>query len=141
MIRHGEQSERDGRPGVVLLHSGVADHRMWEPQVASLASSYRVLAPDLRGFGQHPHQPGPFSHAEDVLELLDQVGLEEAALVGSSFGGRVALETAATAPDRVSALVLVCTASAVFRRHRTSRPSVRPRTVCWRRATCPARSS
>ena len=140
MILHGEQSERDGRPGVVLLHSGVADHRMWEPQVASLASSYRVLAGPAR-FRPAPHQPGPFSHAEDVLELLDQVGLEEAALVGSSFGGRVALETAATAPHRVSALVLVCTAFAVFRRHRTSRPSVRPRTVCWRRATCPARSS
>lgn len=110
MIPHGEHGEHDGRPAVVLLHAGVADHRMWEPQVASLASSYRVLTPDLRGFGQHPHQPGPFSHAEDVLALLDQVGVEQAALVGSSFGGRVALETAATAPDRVSALVLLCTA-------------------------------
>lgn len=95
---------------MVLLHSGVADHRMWEAQAAALTARYRVLAPDLRGFGDRPHEPGPFSHAADVLDLLDREGVDSAALVGSSFGGRVALETAASAPERVSALVLLCTA-------------------------------
>ena len=98
-------------PAVVLLHSGVADSRMWEPQVRALEKRFRVLAPDLRGFGDRPHEPGPFSHADDVLALLDAEGVERAALVGSSFGGRVALEVATTAPDRVSALVLLCAAA------------------------------
>ena len=98
-------------PAVVLLHSGVADSRMWEPQVRALEKRFRVLAPDLRGFGDRPHEPGPFSHADDVLALLDAEGVERAALVGSSFGGRVALDVATTAPDRVSALVLLCAAA------------------------------
>ena len=99
------------RPAVVLLHAGVADSRMWEAQRKALESRYAVLAPDLRGFGERPHEPGPFSHTDDVLALLDQHGFESAALVGSSFGGRVALETASAAPARVSALVLLCAAA------------------------------
>jgi 3-oxoadipate enol-lactonase len=98
-------------PAVLLLHAGVADRRMWEPQVRALEGRFRVLAPDLRGFGARPHEPGPFSHADDVLALLGAAGIERAAVVGSSFGGRVALEVAATAPDRVSALVLLCAAA------------------------------
>jgi pimeloyl-ACP methyl ester carboxylesterase len=95
----------------VLLHAGVTDSRMWEAQRRALESRYAVLAPDLRGFGGRPHEPGPFSHTDDVLALLDQHGIEQAALVGSSFGGRVALETASAAPERVSALVLLCAAA------------------------------
>ena len=98
-------------PAVVLLHAGVADRRMWAPQVRALEGRFRVLAPDLRGFGDRPHEPGPFSHADDVLGLLDAAGIERAAVVGSSFGGRVALEVAAAAPDRVGALVLLCAAA------------------------------
>ena len=96
---------------MVLLHSGVADCRMWQPQVRALGTRFRVLAPDLRGFGDRPHESGPFSHADDILALLDAEGIERAAVVGSSFGGRVALEVAATAPDRVRALVLLCAAA------------------------------
>lgn len=108
-----ELTEETGteRPAVVLLHSAVCDRRMWDAQVAALEARYRVLAPDLRGFGDRPHQPGPFSHAEDVLALLDSEGLERAAIVGSSYGGRVALEVATVAPERVLALVLLCAAA------------------------------
>ena len=101
----------DPRPAVVLLHAGVADSRMWEVQRRALGSRYAVLAPDLRGFGERAHEPGPFSNTDDVLALLDEHGVERAALVGSSFGGRVALETASAAPERVSALVLLCAAA------------------------------
>jgi 3-oxoadipate enol-lactonase len=104
------------RPAVVLLHSGVADSRMWEAQRAVLEDRYAVLAPDLRGFGQRVHEPGPFSHVDDVLALLDAHDLERAALVGASFGGRVALETATAAPERVSALVLLCAAAPLLPR-------------------------
>lgn len=71
---------------MVLLHAGVADSRMWEAQARALDPRFRVLAPDLRGFGDRPHEPGQFSHAEDVLALLDAEGLEHAAVVGASFG-------------------------------------------------------
>ena len=70
------------QPAVVLLHSGVADHRMWDTQVAALRDRYRVLAPDLRGFGARSHEPGPFSHAGDVLALLDSEERDEADTLG-----------------------------------------------------------
>lgn len=95
---------------VVLLHSGVCDRRMWEPQAAVLATSYRVIRPDLRGFGETPLPGEQYSFADDVLALLDHLRLERAALVGSSLGGRVALEVAVKAADRVTALILLCPA-------------------------------
>ncbi|WP_404382354.1 alpha/beta hydrolase [Knoellia locipacati] len=99
----------DGTP-VVLLHAGVADRRMWAPVVPELAAAHRVVAPDLRGFGDSP-QPGEvYADADDVVHLLDALGIERAAVVGASFGGRVALEVATRHPHRVSALVLLCPA-------------------------------
>ncbi len=98
-----------GRP-VVLLHSSVADRRMWEPQVPALADRFLVVWPDLRGFGDSPPEPGRFSDADDVIALLDHLGLESVAIVGASYGGRVALETAVTHPARVARLGLLCPA-------------------------------
>lgn len=89
---------------VLLLHAGIADSRMWEPQVAPLeATGRRVLAPDLRGFGRRPAATEPFSYARDAVALLDG----PAALVGCSLGGRVALEVALLRPDLVQRLVLI----------------------------------
>jgi 3-oxoadipate enol-lactonase len=98
----------EGR-AVCLIHSGVCDRRMWEPQWQALAARFRVVRPDLRGFGETALGEGPFDHAGDVLELLDRLGIEQTALVGSSLGGRVALEAAAAQPERVERLVLLCT--------------------------------
>jgi 3-oxoadipate enol-lactonase len=95
---------------VLLLHSGVADRRMWRPQWDALADRFRVVRCDLRGFGDTPLPPERFSNAGDVAELLDHLGIDRAAVVGSSFGGRVALEVAATHPGRVQRLVLLCPA-------------------------------
>lgn len=97
-------------PPVLLLHSGVCDRRMWRPQVKVLARSHRVVAPDLAGFGDTPLRPGPLSNAEDLIGLLDRLGIETTAVVGSSFGGRVALELTHAAPERVTSLVLLCAA-------------------------------
>ena len=94
----------------VLLHAGVCDRRMWDGVVPALhGEGHQVVAPDLRGFGSRPPGPAPFSHAGDVLALLDGLGAERADLVGASFGGLVALEVAALAPERVRSLALVCT--------------------------------
>ncbi|WP_426404104.1 alpha/beta fold hydrolase [Streptomyces sp. R-07] len=96
-----------GPSTVVLLHSGVCDRRMWDGQFPALAAAgHRVVRCDLRGFGGSPID-APHTHAEDVRELLDHLGAERAAVVGSSFGGRVALELAAAHPGRVSALALL----------------------------------
>lgn len=99
---------------LVLLHSGVCDRRMWEPQWAPLSQSFRVVRPDLRGFGETPLPPGRFAFAHDVVELLDALGIERACVVGSSLGGRVALELATMAADRVERLVLLCSALGGF---------------------------
>lgn len=97
-------------PAVVLLHAGVADRRMWDAVTPALAHSFRVIRPDLRGFGQTPMPPGPYADADDVDALLDALGVVDAAVVGSSFGGRVAMELATLHPARVSSLVLMCAA-------------------------------
>ncbi len=77
---------------------------MWQPQVAVLrAAGYRVLAPDLRGFGQQALEPATFSYVRDVEALLDG----PAAVIGSSLGGRVALELAVLRPELVERLVLI----------------------------------
>jgi 3-oxoadipate enol-lactonase len=93
-------------PAVVLVHAGICDSRMWEPQWASLAAAHRLVRIDLRGFGRSPLPPEPFAHARDVLAVMDAAGVERAALVGASMGGRVVLEAALAAPERVTALVL-----------------------------------
>jgi len=89
---------------VVLLHAGIADSRMWRPQGEVLESAgYRVIAPDLRGFGERGLEPEPFSYVRDVEGALDG----PAAVIGCSLGGRVALELALHRPDLVERLVVI----------------------------------
>jgi pimeloyl-ACP methyl ester carboxylesterase len=96
-------------PALVLLHSAVCDRRMWDPQwPALIGAGYRVVRCDFRGFGRTPLPDELHNDAEDVLALLDVLGIEQAALVASSYGGRIALEIAARRPDRVSAMALLC---------------------------------
>jgi 3-oxoadipate enol-lactonase len=93
-------------PAVLLVHEGVADRRMWRGQVPVLARDHRVVAVDLRGFGDTPNTSGPFSNVEDLREVLDMLGIERAAVAGGSFGAKVALGFAVTYPERVERLVL-----------------------------------
>lgn len=95
-------------PGVVLLHAGVADRSMWSAHLEPLAAAgYRVVAFELSGFGEALAGPGPWAPWSDVLGAMDELDIEQAAVVGNSFGGAVALRIAAVAPSRVSSLVLV----------------------------------
>jgi 3-oxoadipate enol-lactonase len=93
-------------PPVVLIHEGVCDLRMWDELAPALAPEFTVLRFDMRGFGDSTLPPGPFSPSGDLLALMDHVGMERAALVGVSYGGRVALDAAFVAPARVTALLL-----------------------------------
>jgi 3-oxoadipate enol-lactonase len=89
---------------VLLLHAGIADRRMWAPQIEALeAAGHRVVAPDLPGFGDAALEPPTVDYVAFSAELLD----EPAAVVGCSFGGRVALELAGAKPELVRKLVLV----------------------------------
>ena len=89
---------------VLLLHAGLADSRMWAPQLEPLTSAgFRVTDPDLRGLGDRPFGTGSFSHVTDVEELLET----PTHVVGCSLGGRVALELAVHRPDLVDSLVLI----------------------------------
>jgi pimeloyl-ACP methyl ester carboxylesterase len=98
----------------VLIHAGIADRRMWRDQIPMLvAAGYRVLAPDLRGFGESPPAREPYSHADDVLACMDEAGIARATVVGVSMGGDVALGLTLAAPDRVAGLVLVSTLAAM----------------------------
>jgi 3-oxoadipate enol-lactonase len=94
-------------PQLVLVHEGICDSRMWDEQWERYTREFRVLRCDLRGFGRTPLEPGSFSNAQDLIDVLEQHGFERAALLGVSLGGRVTLEVAIARPELVSALVLV----------------------------------
>ena len=94
----------------MLVHAGVGDRRLWDAQVEPFAENHRIARLDLRGFGESALPGGPFSHVDDVRALLDHLGIERAALVGNSFGGRVSLDFALLHPQRTAALVLVASA-------------------------------
>jgi 3-oxoadipate enol-lactonase len=99
-------------PVVVLSNSMGADLRMWDGVVDALAEHFRVVRYDTRGHGRSPSAPGPYSIddlADDVVALLDSLGVAEAHLVGLSLGGMMAMRLAARDPGRVDRLVLLCT--------------------------------
>ena len=96
-------------PAMVLIHGFGLDMRMWDPQVGALASGFRVVRYDCRGFGASgPFDPAvPYTHAGDLVALLDHLDIGEAVLAGLSFGGRVALQAALADPARVRGLALL----------------------------------
>lgn len=99
-----------GTPLLVLLHEGVSDRRGWHQVAERLAPQVTVVAYDRRGYGESPLSTAPFTHAGDLLAILDREQAKSAWLVGGSAGGGLALDTALLAPDRVAGLVLIGTA-------------------------------
>ena len=98
-----------GQP-VVLLHAGVADGRSWEGVTAALGpDDLDVVAYDRRGYGATPaaEDPSAFTHVDDLVTVLDSLGIAQALLVGNSMGGAFALDAALLHPERVAAMVLI----------------------------------
>jgi lipase len=97
-------------PAVVCLHGLNAHGRRFRRLAEErLADRFRVLAPDLRGHGNSDWEP-PWTvatHAHDVLETLDAAGIRHASWIGHSYGGRLVLEIAALAPDRIQRAALL----------------------------------
>jgi pimeloyl-ACP methyl ester carboxylesterase len=103
--------EGDGVP-VVLVHGHPFDRTMWRPQLERLRSRYRVIVPDLRGYGETTVVPGttPWHvFADDLVGLLDGLGVGRVVLCGLSMGGQIAMELHRAHPSRVRALVLADT--------------------------------
>lgn len=105
---HGQETGQG--TAIVFLHAGVADRRMWSAQMAALGDTHRAVAFDMRGFGQTTTADESFSRVEDLRAVLDRLGIEQAALVGCSQGGLVALDFALAYPQRVTALMLIAPA-------------------------------
>jgi pimeloyl-ACP methyl ester carboxylesterase len=94
-------------PPVVLVHAGICDSRMWDPQWETFRTAHRVVRYDIRGFGRSLPVPGSYSPPGELIGLLDELALGPAALVGASMGGGISLQVAVARPDLVTALVLV----------------------------------
>lgn len=117
------QAAGSGDP-VVLVHAGIADSRMWRPQVEALARDRRVITYDMRGFGRSAPAPGPFSHTGDLRALLDALTVDSADLVGCSFGGMVAMDLALADPHRVRSLTMVASRPAGYDTGDADDPSI-----------------
>jgi pimeloyl-ACP methyl ester carboxylesterase len=95
---------------VVLVHAGLADRRMWDHQFEALSQRHRVIRYDWRGYGESSDAAGEIARHEDLLALMDALRVDQAALIGCSYGGATALDVALAAPARVTALGLICSA-------------------------------
>src|SRR4051794_2407489 len=89
------------RPPVMLVPPGVGASRIWDPILPVLTATYRVLRYDARGYGRSPAPTEPYSLFEDLVTVLDHVGLDRLPIVGCSQGGDCALGLAVTRPERV----------------------------------------
>ncbi|HEX6975671.1 MAG TPA: alpha/beta fold hydrolase [Vicinamibacterales bacterium] len=108
VLTHRVTGPDSGVP-VLLLNGGMMTFASWGPIADDLARVYRVVAFDLRGMLLSPGTP-PSSlegHVADVIALLDHLGLDRVHLVGTSFGGEVAILLAASHPDRARSLSIV----------------------------------
>jgi 3-oxoadipate enol-lactonase len=94
-------------PAVLLLHTGLMDRRSWDPLWEPLARRFTTIRYDAHAFGDSEDPGETLSEHGDAVTVLDAAGVERAALVGVSYGGRIAVDVALAARDRVSALVAV----------------------------------
>ena len=95
-----------GRP-LLLLHSGIADHRMWTEQCREFSKHFQVIMPDFRGYGKSPAPNEPFRHYEDMHGLINHLRLKSVDVAGCSLGGKTAIELAIAYPEVVDHLILV----------------------------------
>jgi pimeloyl-ACP methyl ester carboxylesterase len=101
-------------PAVILVHGsgpGVTAYANWRLVLPALSQTFHVIAPDMVGFGfsERPSDVtyGVQTWADQVVGLMDSLGIQKASLVGNSFGGAIALRIAAQQPERVGSLVLM----------------------------------
>lgn len=113
MIFH--ESLGDGEP-LLLLNGIMMTTTSWGLQTRALAAHYRCVLHDFRGQLRSDKPPGPYAmpmHVDDLVALLDELQIERAHLVGTSYGGEVGMMFAAAHPDRVKSLAVIASVSRV----------------------------
>jgi pimeloyl-ACP methyl ester carboxylesterase len=113
-IRTNYLEAGSGDETVVLVHGsgpGVTSYANWRLVIPALAEHWRVVAPDMVGFG-FSDRPKDVTYslqtwADQTVGVMDALGIEKAHMVGNSFGGAIALRVASQHPDRVGKLVLM----------------------------------
>ena len=107
-IKHHYIEKGEGLP-LILLHGNGEDCSYFEHQMEPLSEHFRVIAIDTRGHGQTPRGGAPFTirqFAQDLLEFMDEHGIEKAHILGFSDGGNIAMVFALDHPERVEKLIL-----------------------------------
>jgi pimeloyl-ACP methyl ester carboxylesterase len=100
------EAKGTGAP-IVFLHDGLVSSAGWEGPFDSLATSFRAIRYDRRGFGRSEPPKGPYSDVDDLQAILETLRIGRAVVVGCSNGSRLAVDYTLAHPDRVEALVLV----------------------------------
>ncbi|MBI2618799.1 MAG: alpha/beta fold hydrolase [Ignavibacteriales bacterium] len=112
-MNYQERGLPQGLP-VIFIHGFPFDHTMWESQMMALPQEYRAISYDVRGHGQSDVADGQYSiefFVDDLVDLMDHLGLKKAVLCGLSMGGYIALRATERHPNRVKALILCDTRS------------------------------
>ncbi|WP_262296998.1 3-oxoadipate enol-lactonase [Microvirga sesbaniae] len=116
IVLHVQELGRSDGPALVFVNSLGSDVRIWQDVVPAFADRYRIILYDKRGHGLSDAPPAPYTiddHTDDLIALLDHLGLDRAAFVGLSVGGMIGQRIAVRASERVRALVLCCTAAKI----------------------------
>jgi 3-oxoadipate enol-lactonase len=107
-----ERSDESATTPLLIVNAIGTGPSVWRPVVVDAARERRVITWDLRGMRHsdipHSDRIDPAAHVEDAVAVLDHFGIEEAAVAAWSSGARIALEFAASYPDRTRSLMLVC---------------------------------
>src|SRR5580692_2187104 len=103
-VIHWTEAGKPDRPAIVFSNSLGTDFRIWHKVVAHLSEHWRIVLYDKRGHGRSEVPPGPYSiddHTDDLIALIDHLGLADVAVVGLSIGGLIAQNLALRAPHRI----------------------------------------
>ena len=106
----------EDRPVLMLSHSLGTDMMMWDDVLPALVRQYRILRYDMRGHGKSSMPPGPYTMAnlsEDVLALLDALGVERCFFCGLSLGGMIGMWLGVHAPERMDRMILANAAARI----------------------------
>lgn len=103
--------DSDGASPLLLVHGWMVSGAVWDPVLPSLRAGRRVVVPDQRGTGQSDKPAHGYTltdYVDDLVALIDAAGLERCTVVGHSMGGQLAQLLAATRPDAIAKLILIC---------------------------------
>lgn len=116
IVLHHQLLGRSDGPVLIFINSLGSDLRIWQEVVPAFIERFRVVLYDKRGHGLSDAPPAPYTiddHTDDLLALLDHLGIKKASLVGLSVGGMIAQRMAVRMPERVQSITLCCTAAKI----------------------------